>query len=301
MSKSNQTRFCLYKYLLFISGNLFYIYFLDNSTNRVGKVDDFKVCSPSNPFKTASTNPFASEHNKISKSILKPSLLSVNSSSSASCNFILRQSGFNPFNKSASDTKSDNSDKKQINGEVLKFVPLIKSDSQLSNPVESTQSNNATNTTSSTPTFVFGQNLQERVMSDANSSEPSPSTSSVNSNGNSSGTSDMLFSSAIKSEVKSDVSKETKSLTESAREYEESRANKRKYDEVQVKTGEEEETNILSISCKLFSFDKVTTTWQERGRGTLRLNDFEVDDGQIGSRLVFRTTGSLRVILNTKV
>lgn len=143
-----------------------------------------------------------------------------------------------------------------------------------------------------------------QVISDSKSSEPLPSTSSINSNGNSSDTADLLFSFAAKSDsskTETFKEKESKSLTESAKEYEESRANKRKYDEVQVKTGEEDETNILSVSCKLFAFDKASSNWQERGRGTLRLNDYETDDNQIGSRLVFRTSGSLRVILNTKV
>lgn len=43
-----------------------------------------------------------------------------------------------------------------------------------------------------------------------------------------------------------------KSLSEAAREYEESRATKRKYDEVAVKTGEEEEINILQVVSKFF-------------------------------------------------
>ena len=95
-------------------------------------------------------------------------------------------------------------------------------------------------------------------------------------------------------------SKETKSLSESAREYEESRAVKRKYEEVEVITGEEDELNILNINCKLFAFDKASGSWQERGRGVLRLNDFCVE-GHTQSRLLFRTTGIWRVILNTKV
>lgn len=98
--------------------------------------------------------------------------------------------------------------------------------------------------------------------------------------------------------------KETKSLSESAREYEESRAVKRKFEEVEIITGEEGETNVLQVSCKLFSFDKASGSWQERGQGNLRLNDFEVKDGSESytqSRLVFRTVGGLRVILNTKV
>lgn len=71
-----------------------------------------------------------------------------------------------------------------------------------------------------------------------------------------------------------------------------------------MKTGEEEETNIVQISCKLFTFDKNSGNWQERGRGNLRLNDQEISDENgtyTQSRLVFRTSGSLRVILNTKV
>lgn len=134
--------------------------------------------------------------------------------------------------------------------------------------------------------------------------EVTPSTSYPNSNG----TSDMLFSTVIKDTVKTDNTesplKEAKSLSESAREYEESRANKRKYDEVEVITGEEEETNVLHVSCKLFAYDKALGNWQERGRGNIRLNDQDiVTEGRIykKSRLVFRSSGSLRVILNTKV
>lgn len=103
-----------------------------------------------------------------------------------------------------------------------------------------------------------------------------------------------------------DSTKEVKSLTESAREYEESRANKRKYEEVAIVTGEEDEKNVMQINCKLFAFDKATGNWQERGRGTLRLNDKEVTTTDSAatytqSRLVIRTAGSLRVVLNTKV
>ncbi|XP_066145767.1 ran-binding protein 3 [Euwallacea fornicatus] len=273
----------------------------DNSTNKTVKNDEFTICSPSTPFSTMSTNPLACrDHNNVGKSILKPSLLSFNSTSSSNVS-VLRLSSLNPFNKSNDDNYvANNHDKKQSNGDVLKFVPLLKSEPKLLKTTEATCNSNDVSTTSSKTSFVFGQNLQDRVLSDAKSSEPLPSTSSLNSNGS---TSDMLFSSAIKSDSKPEPSKEkeTKTLTESAREYEESRANKRKYDEVQVRTGEEEETNILSISCKLFSFDKASSNWQERGRGTLRLNDFEVERNQMGSRLVFRTSGSLRVIINTKV
>ncbi|KAL3243390.1 hypothetical protein MRX96_020603 [Rhipicephalus microplus] len=100
-------------------------------------------------------------------------------------------------------------------------------------------------------------------------------------------------------DVSSAASRHAKSLTESAEEYQ-LRQVKRTYDEVAVVTGEENESNVLQINCKLFTFDKTTSSWQERGRGSLRLNDQEVD-GVLQSRMVMRTQGSLRVILNTKV
>ena len=56
------------------------------------------------------------------------------------------------------------------------------------------------------------------------------------------------------------------------------------------------------MNCKLFAFDKAGGTWVERGRGTLRLNDKDSGPGGgVQSRVVIRTTGSLRVVLNTKV
>lgn len=285
-----------------------------------------KICSPvikSPKTTTISNNPFQTVPNQNNvKSILKPPQLSLNNSNnSSSRTFTLNPSklSFTPKLSTDSTTKSDsNSDKNSCNstitnGELPKFVPLIKNDEK-SNTNATTQEKSTTITATTTPvtstttatftssssSFVFGENLQERVVAVENkpADEPKPSTS-LNSNG----TTEMLFSSAIKSDAKNDngIGKEAKSLSESAREYEESRANKRKYEEVEVKTGEEEETNILSVSCKLFAFDNVSSSWQERGRGTLRLNDFEGDDGHTQSRLVFRTTGSLRVVLNTKV
>jgi len=126
-----------------------------------------------------------------------------------------------------------------------------------------------------------------------------------------------------------------KSLSEAAREYEEARAVKRKYEEVVVVTGEEDEVNILQvrkregrtagksgrfpslilkgglpasicapcsqINCKLFAYDKSKSSWVERGRGNLRLNDKDIGNGRRQSRVIMRATGSLRVVLNTKV
>jgi len=87
------------------------------------------------------------------------------------------------------------------------------------------------------------------------------------------------------------------SLIEAARKWEEARgAQKRKYEEVEVTTGEEDERNILEINCKLYTY--IENNWEERGRGMLRLNDSKT---QTLSRVVFRASGSHRLHLNTKV
>lgn len=89
----------------------------------------------------------------------------------------------------------------------------------------------------------------------------------------------------------------TGSLVEAAKKYEEMKsAQKRKFEEVQLTTGEEDEKNILEVNCKLFTF--IDNNYEERGRGTLRLNDSK-DNSY--SRVVFRASGSFRVLLNTKV
>ncbi|XP_023220767.1 ran-binding protein 3-like isoform X2 [Centruroides sculpturatus] len=139
--------------------------------------------------------------------------------------------------------------------------------------------------------FIFGQNLHERVLQnydDAPSQSPSPANTNLS------------FQEAATQQDDDDKGgKFAKSLSESAEEYQ-SRQVKRKFDEVTVITGEEDESNVLQINCKLFAFNKLASTWQERGRGILRLNDREVD-GTLHSRVVMRTQGSLRVVLNTKV
>ncbi|NXR69979.1 RNB3L protein, partial [Rhadina sibilatrix] len=73
-------------------------------------------------------------------------------------------------------------------------------------------------------------------------------------------------------------------------------------DKVEVITGEETEHNVLQINCKLFVFNKLSLTWTERGRGSLRLNDTSSNKhGMLKSRLIMRNQGSLRLILNTQL
>lgn len=106
----------------------------------------------------------------------------------------------------------------------------------------------------SVPNFVFGQNLHERV---TDTIKATNSNHSAVTETKSNGTPAMLFSSVLTSkEVKENLSnegfgssKESSSLIEDAARCEEARAsNKRKYEEVIVTTGEEDEENILQVT-----------------------------------------------------
>lgn len=210
-----------------------------------------------------------------------------------------------PMSNGASNDSSSQSDSNSItidtkNGTKLHPSELPTAAGILSSLDDSTSPNPAAPPPEG---FVFGENLHERAANyDDSSSECWPSAVSPQS--------ELTFQQIQNSQPNapaeeatdlsvSAASKQAKSLTESAEEYQ-SRQVKRRYDEVTVVTGEENESNVLQINAKLFTFDKTAGSWQERGRGNLRLNDREVD-GVLQSRLVMRTQGSLRVILNTKV
>ncbi|XP_011301834.1 ran-binding protein 3 [Fopius arisanus] len=195
--------------------------------------------------------------------------------------------------KKSSENATDTNNQTKKTEEPLKFLPLG------TNSKDHHENNvNCTVTASSTSSFVFGQNLKDRVTvasendgGDAENEEQETSKEKSNENGSS----EMLFSSAAA--VCRTTSRPGLTLTQAAQEVEEAnRANKRKYSQVTPLTGEEGETNVLQINCKLFAFDKVTSGWQERGRGILRLNDRDDE-----SRLVGRATGTQRLILNTKI
>uniref|UniRef100_A0A671YYF4 Ran-binding protein 3 n=1 Tax=Sparus aurata TaxID=8175 RepID=A0A671YYF4_SPAAU len=142
--------------------------------------------------------------------------------------------------------------------------------------------------------FVFGQNMSERVLSPPK--------------GESSNEENKEVSVPPASEPSSQettpekVNSVSESLEESAAAYTKATAKKCILEKVDVKTGEESESNVLQMQCKLYVFEKTAQSWIERGRGLLRLNDMaSTDDGTLQSRLVMRTQGSLRLILNTKL
>ncbi|XP_038019467.1 ran-binding protein 3 isoform X1 [Motacilla alba alba] len=162
--------------------------------------------------------------------------------------------------------------------------------------ISSSVENSTNSADASSNKFVFGQNMSERVLSPPKSNEGSTESNKENA--------------AIESGSESSSQEATpekannisESLAESAAAYTKATARKCLLAKVEVITGEEAESNVLQIQCKLFVFDKSSQSWVERGRGLLRLNDMaSTDDGTLQSRLVMRTQGSLRLILNTKL
>nr|XP_012291484.1 ran-binding protein 3 isoform X4 [Aotus nancymaae] len=157
--------------------------------------------------------------------------------------------------------------------------------------ISSSLENSTNSVDASSNKFVFGQNMSERVLS-------FPKLNEVSSDANRENAAAESGSESSSQEA----TPEKESLAESAAAYTKATARKCLLEKVEVITGEEAESNVLQMQCKLFVFDKASQSWVERGRGLLRLNDMaSTDDGTLQSRLVMRTQGSLRLILNTKL
>ncbi|XP_071484483.1 ran-binding protein 3-like [Diadema antillarum] len=152
---------------------------------------------------------------------------------------------------------------------------------------------------SSGSSFLFGQNMNERVTS------PNRQEGELQSVG------ELVFGQNLSSRIKNDGFSETspekskeQTLAENALALEEARQRmRRKFEDVESVTGEEDEENVVQSHCKLFMFDPTKRSWLEKGRGQIRVNDMRQtsSDSSFQSRLVMRTQGSLRLILNTKI
>lgn len=217
-------------------------------------------------------NEFSNITSKSKSSILRPSQLSAvaNNSTSSTDKTVLQPAKFhNPFTKIDNSIEEDESSVKSNKNETSegsnkeekstedikpKFLPLGLNAKENENNVNSTVASST-----SAPGFVFGQNLKERVAvsNNAESLDKSEKDESKNEETtNENGSSELLFSSAAancRATVKPGLT-----LTQAAQVLEEAnRASKRKYSQVTLLTGEEGETNVLQINCKLFAFDKV--------------------------------------------
>ncbi|GAB1301237.1 Ran-binding protein 3 [Apodemus speciosus] len=155
----------------------------------------------------------------------------------------------------------------------------------------SSSADNSTHSADNSTKFVFGQNMSERVLSPPKLNEANSDTSRETTHAQSG--SESSSQEAAPKKVPGRVSRclyEGHSMDmlvgEGGGYY----------------RGGGGEQCVAGIQCKLFVFDKTSQSWVERGRGLLRLNDMaSTDDGTLQSRLVMRTQGSLRLILNTKL
>lgn len=216
---------------------------------------------------------------------------------------------------------NDTNDTKDKNNKEHEQQQQQQSDRQQQKPVQ---------VVSAPLNFVFGQNLQERVILPVNKQPvvvPGSSSSSSTSNTSLSQITDHKENSDQKqspstSSVSSFPSSTTTGaidataitnnnntldngiigttiapvLTTPANRSLSPTSSKRKYET--IITGEEDESKVLQIHCKLFQWQASETIWKEKGKGILRLNDRKGREDKLSSRLIMRTAGTLNVILN---
>ncbi|KAG8456705.1 hypothetical protein GDO86_002477 [Hymenochirus boettgeri] len=149
-----------------------------------------------------------------------------------------------------------------------------------------------------TSDFVFGENMEKRVMSPR---RPLRSQTSI-SQGKWERASSHFVATQRNWPYQRQYGRTGTSLIESAAAYTSKPRIKYELDVMEIITGEESERNVLQVNCKLFVLNKESQMWVERGRGYLRLNDsVESVNGMFQSRIVMRNHGSLKLILNSKI
>ncbi|KAL5021233.1 hypothetical protein ScPMuIL_000388 [Solemya velum] len=256
-------------------------------------ISPYHKCLSKEGFLGSTTDPLASP----AKCLLRPSALSAqvqNLTQKDSDEKIEKENQEQPVKEESKENVSHPKEEKVATSENY-FVAV--KEEERSDEEESSEKNyvfgqnlagRVTGVTTPTPTtpngsekaFVFGENIADRVVQgDKSEDEDKPSDS-----------------------AEETTPEKTQTLEESAREYQAKHEQRTELKEVEVKTGEENESNVLQAVGKLYLFDGPTQTYVERGRGQLRLNDMSAADStNFHSRLVMRTQGSLRVILNTKI
>ncbi|PIO76574.1 RanBP1 domain protein [Teladorsagia circumcincta] len=150
------------------------------------------------------------------------------------------------------------------------------------------------------PMFVFGSKISDRVVKEEKDAAASNGTVTTEKGEEDSKpkTAEELFKSAAqqdKPQEQHDFIAEAKEAAEKKKEHE-----KPSTSIVTVTTGEENDVNIFQTACKLHSFDKEKKAWVERGLAHIRINQRN-EDGEVHHRIVARTTGNHRVVINSRV
>ncbi|XP_057270275.1 ran-binding protein 3-like isoform X2 [Pezoporus wallicus] len=167
--------------------------------------------------------------------------------------------------------------------------------SSTTTPIQLFEDRNVQNISNSD--FVFGENMVERILSPEKHPKVYNKASSYKGEVTSTHTEPCHISPQTKTSLLKNAT-----LIESAAACISKPVEKILLAKIEVITGEEAEHNVLQINCKLFKFNKLSLTWIERGRGSLRLNDTSSNKhGMLQSRLIMRNQGSLKLILNTRL
>ena len=142
-------------------------------------------------------------------------------------------------------------------------------------------------------TFTFGQDLTARAEPPAPDGDGEVVTADNNrgkeGDEKKPETAEAAAAAAASPEAAETAAGPSKTLSENAEDFMNNKsAQKRKYDEVEVTTGEENECNVIHTRAKLYFFEN--SNWVERGRGQLRLNDMTVEaasatDSKTGSKI----------------
>lgn len=147
--------------------------------------------------------------------------------------------------------------------------------------------------------FVFGSKISDRVLKES---------STVHENGNHKAeesdeasktrTAEELFKTAAqqnKQREDFDFPSEAQETSEKKKEHDRPSTSV-----ITVTTGEENDVSIFQTACKLHSFDTEGKRWVERGLANIKINRQD-ENGEVHHRIVARTTGNHRVVINSKV
>lgn len=146
----------------------------------------------------------------------------------------------------------------------------------------------------SKPLFIFGSKIADRVIVDRKENEDGAVVAPKSAE-------DLFKNAAQKTDrgekVERDFRAEAVEEAEKLKEQEKQHAST---SIVTVTTGEEDDDVMFQTACKLHSFDKERKKWVEKGLSTIKINR-RMENNEVHYRIVARTTGNHRVVINSKV
>ncbi|KAJ1353116.1 RanBP1 domain [Parelaphostrongylus tenuis] len=148
--------------------------------------------------------------------------------------------------------------------------------------------------------FIFGSKISDRVVKDSSAaSENGSHKSDESGEASRPRTAEELFKTAAQQDKQREhfdfLSEGKEETPEKRKEHERPSTSI-----ITVTTGEENDVSIFQTACKLHSFDTEKKTWVERGLANIKINRQD-ENGEVHHRIVARTTGNHRVVINSKV